>query len=198
MIDHIIPASTLEAIPAKIYSILKKEFDNQAYQFGNTDFAGLKFMRERTVPVDKVDADMITIMTASGDYSLQSVGSQHAAPYTFILEFITKAKNTPSKRGDQASGERLIRLMSMARYILMSPLYVGLEISGAIESVGITKMQIYKDERIGDAENIATGQFLFSVWCDEVSAQNVGTLLTDNETNVTIELTEQGYQYNII
>lgn len=195
LIDHIIPMSVLEIIPGQIYSVLKAEFDNQVYRYANPVCMGVKFMKERTVPIDKVDTDMITIMTATGDYGNQSVGSQHAMPYTFILEFITKAKNTASKRGDESAGSNLIRLMSAVRYILMSPSHLTLGMSNAIESVEITKLQIYKDERIGDAENIATGQFLFTVYCEEVSAGNAGILLSGSDTDVRIELTEQGFEY---
>lgn len=195
MIDHIIPASILEVIPVKIAAILKKEFANQAYQFGDTTFVGLKIMSERTTPVDKVETDMITIMTASGDYSLQSVGSMHATPYTFILEFITKAKTTPLKRGDEAAGARLNKLIMQARYILMSPTYLNLGFTEqVIENTAITKMQIYKEERT-DTANTAIGQLLFTVYCEEISEQNQGIALAGSDTSVKLGLTEQGYEY---
>lgn len=195
MINHLIPESILEAIPVRIYSILKKEFDNQAYTYSDTAFVGLKIMKERMVPIDKVETDMITIMTATGEYNNQSVGSHHASPYTFIVEFITKAKSNITNRGDELATARLIRLMMKARYILMSPLYLRLEVPEKIEGTAISKMQIYKEERIGDASDIATGQLIFTVNCEEVSEGNPGILLTQNDTNVRIELTEQGFEY---
>ncbi len=194
-IDHIIPASVLEVIPARIYTILKRESDWQVYQFGSTMWQGVNFMSERTAPIDKVETDMITIMTAKGHYDNQSPGSMHALPYTFILDFITKKKTTATKRGDQGATERLIKLMMAVRYILMSPLYIRLEFTDFIEGTTISDVQIYKDERTPDTSDIAMGQLIFSVNCEEVSSGNSGVLLGQADTDIRIELTSQGYQY---
>jgi len=152
-------------------------------------------MAERTVPIDKVETDMIVISTFQGSYANQSVGSQHAMPYSFVIDIITKSKTNPNNRGDELAAFRLHKLAMIVRYILMSPTYLTLKLDGVIEHTEVNKFQVYKDERSPDSSNIATGQLLFNVQCEEVSRANAGILLAGSDTTVRIELTEQGYMY---
>lgn len=196
MIDHVIPASRLESIPPQIYTVLRNEFDNQVYEFGNLNCFGVNFYSERTVPLDKTESAAIVIKTFKGDYANKSVGSSHGQPYLFVLEIMCNAKSNQSKRGYENSAIRLLKLISLVRYILESPTYLQLGFTANfIEHTEVKGFQIYKDDRVEDGADTSSAQLMFEVQCEEISAANSGVLLAESDTTVTIELTEQGFQY---
>ncbi len=194
-IDHIIPESALEKIRAAVYLILSKEFDNQVYQFSNLSCKNVTFFQARTTPLDKSESASIIISTFKGQYQNQSVGSQHAVPYTILLRFMVNAPSTSSAKGYQSAGFRLEKLMMAVRYILMNPLYLTLGLTGIVEHTEVNKFQIDTDQRVGDASDTAEAEMLFDVNCEEVSTPNAGLQLSQSTSNVNIALTDRGYQY---
>jgi len=193
-IDHIIPSSSLEAIRAAIFRVLHGEAVNQAYEFGSALFDGVTFWKERTVPIDKTESAIIVINTFKGKYDNISVGSQHGH-YTFVLDFMANAKTVPGIPGSEGAAYRIEKLMMASRYILMSPNYLTLGLTGFVEATSVTGFQMSKDERVGDASNNAIGQILFDVWCEEKSKPNAGILLAMSTTDVLVNNTDKGYQY---
>lgn len=196
-IDHKIPQSALEKIRDAIFTVLSNEFANQIYEFGNTDLIGCKFFAERTVPISKEEISVISISTFKGDYGNQSIGSTHGQ-YVFVLDFMANASSKPNAPGYQLAAYRLQKLMMAARYVLMHPNYITLGLTGIIEHTEVSKFQIAKDERVGDASSEAIGQILFMVNCEEGATSNEGILLQESATYVTIELTAQGYMYGAV
>lgn len=195
LIDHIIPQSRLEVIPAAIYSILNSEFENQVYQFNNTNCSGVRFFSERSVPLDKTESVAIVIQSFKGDYEGKDQISTHARPYIYVIDVMTNAKSTQSKAGYQSSHERLLNVVAMIRYILEHPNYNTLSGVYGIEHTEVKGFQVYKDEKSGDDSDTAMGQIMFYVYCEESETANSFPYIAGSDTAVYLELTAQGYQY---
>lgn len=198
LIDHIIPESNLEKIRKQIFVVLDREFQNQSYGYNNTTCKGVTFWRERTQEIDKTESAIIIISTLKGDYDNESMGSSHGT-YTYLLDIIANAANTPLERGDTTAGYRVQQLIRNIRYILSHQNYITLDLlPGIIENTEVQKFQIYQKERIGDAVNNAIGQVVFTVRCEETTLANGGRLFAIGDTEVKVEQTDLGYQYQLV
>lgn len=202
-IDHIIPQSNWERIRDQIVYILQRSFTDQVYYFQNEVCREVTFWAERMTPISEGEAAIIIINTFKGAYDNKSIGSTHGT-YTYVIDFMANRSTVAVQPGDKLASHRLQKLMRTVRYILEHQLYITLGFTApdaGIEHTEVTGWQIYKDDRAtapSDAMNTAVGQILFTVRCEETTIPNGGILLERSETTVSIEETDNGFQYTNI
>lgn len=195
MIQQIIGPQNLEIIRDKIGEILVSEFANQYALSSDVDLSNVKIFAERTIPIDQSESVVISISLFRGKYSNQSVQSTHAAPYTFAIDIMTNSVNKEGAAAYTTSAFLMHKIFGKVRGILMHPEYITLKLTGIVEHTEISDFQVFKDERVGDAQNNAIMQCLFQVHCEEVTGINLGVTLERSDTNILIGLTDKGFQY---
>lgn len=194
-IDSLIPEVGFELIRDRIMEILMFEFQNQSFNYNNTNCDNVNFFAERLTAMDKVEADYINISLFKGDYSNKDVAYVDGV-YQYTIDIITNAKNTPDNAGDKLANFRLQKLIGIVRYILEHPNYATLLFDRPfILHTELSKFQIYKAEKGIDSMNNAIGQMIFTVRCGEETTPNDGNVIENNYTVVKLDLTEMGFQY---
>lgn len=195
MIEVKIPEVGFEKIRDRIASILIAEFKNQVDEFSNTNCSNVNFFAERLTPMDKTEADFINISLFKGDYSNKDVEYVDGT-YQYVIDIVTNAKSVQGQGGDVTANFRLQKLIGIVRYILEHPDYTTLSFERPfILFTLLSKFQIYKPEPGLDAVNTAIGQAVFMVRCGEVTTPRDGNVIEDNDTTVTLGITNQGFQY---
>lgn len=201
LITEIIPAQGFEIVQKRIGEILLTELTNQKNIQGIT--SDFEVFLEREEPYDKSEDVMITVMLHGSDYSgFTPKDSQGLTSY--IIDVFAGGAGTPTEQPSIYSRRKIFQYVGMIRYILSSAKYQNLGLpAGLIGGKYLESIKFDIDfSNFGNHSNydgsfIRFARILFTVRIQENQAMWAGIPLLGNDTLVTLDDTNKGFQLKI-
>lgn len=199
LITEIIPVQGFEIVQNRIGEILLMELQNQKTLQGITSDFGVFLEREE--PYDKSEDVMITVMLHGSDYTgFTQKDSQGNTSY--IIDVFAGGFGTSTQQPSLVARRKIFEYVGMIRYILSSAKYQTLGLPyGLIGGKYVESIKFDIDfSNFGNHSNydgsfIRFARILFTVRIQENQALWDGIPLLGNDTLVTLDETNKGFQF---
>lgn len=195
-IDIALGQRKFELIRDRIALILKEELSNQAtIQADNTLNPDVYIERIIDFGISELPAVNVYLNRSTFD---EGTGEPTVKPgsYNYYIDVHTSGKATDAKRGDEASGVHLHRLMGLIFAILENPHYIRLDFqpSFGITNRQITDTQIAEPKQTGDSYFLMAGRTILKVHVNEEVNEIEGDAGETGTYQFKIGETDKGYQ----
>lgn len=190
LITGIIPKQNFELIRDKIGAIIALEFAAQVRM--NPELQPTTYWSERYIPFDTTDVPAINIVFPEGQFDRQDFKTVEGN-YTYHIECWNKAKSTAVSQADKLSTVGLVRMLGICRAILENPQYIKLGLS-TVGRVTVTGLGVGQSDAM-DSTSATFGRLTVQVRTSESTQLLEGELFEGSDSVVTLELTDNGYQY---
>lgn len=198
IITETIPRQGFEIVQNRIGEILLLELTNQKALQGFTSDFGV--FLERQEPFDKSEDVMITVMLSGADYKgFTQKDSQ--GDTTYVIDVFCGGEGRPNMSASLVARDKVFLYIGMIRYILSSGKYQTLGLPpGLIGGKYLESFKIDIDfSNFGnhsnyDAKFIRYARMLFTVRIQENQDLWTGIPLLGNNTLVTLDSTDKGFQ----
>lgn len=191
VIDTIIPPQAFQLLLIRIGEILSDEIANQ-YSLTADDELDVPVYLERFVPFDKTQLPAINVTLSQGDLG-NHVAVQSNGTYRFAIDCHTSAKYNETETGDSKAMLKLQRLLGLCRAILEDPKYKTLGYPQPFIMRRFAESISIASPNPQDAESTVMGRLSFVVMVPETTALIVPKVLAGYETEMRLELTDNGY-----
>lgn len=194
LLTGIIPKQGFEICRDTIGAIILIELTAQKTRQGNTDFPeDVIVLSESLIPADYVDYMSINVMTSGATYS-EMTQSEAEGNTIYLVDFYSSGKNSAE------SSFRLQKFIGMVGYIFRSAQYRDLGLKGLVGGTYVEKFTIGEavQSKKEDSGYTSFAQMQIAVRIQETAQVWTGVPLEQNNSSVTIALTDKGYQYVFI
>ena len=205
-ITYKIPQSNFELIRDRIAAILLDESAAQSILYGvsdgltpptitpDTDLLWNVFI-ERFSAYDKSEGVVVNVGILEHELSESTVKSQKN-DVDYFIDFYCNALDTSSNDGYKLAGQKLHKIIGIARHILQSDYYVTLGFDpGTIFNRNAIKIDYSTPSNDPDTVNTRMGRITFKVvMVEEQALPTDGTTTYGYYTNMQLSTTGKGYQ----
>lgn len=190
--------SGLERIVARVVDILLVEFAKQHDLNSAAEELDLKGVyQERMAPFAHTELPALNIGVERGDFMNQHQGQDDAA-YRIFIECNVRGISDDAERGDTMSKKKVQKLISVARSILMNPVYVTLGFPrGELVERRHVESFVFSEPTQHDAEYVTMARLMLVVRCAESYTLKEPVALGLHDTHVTLHETVQGYFWTL-
>jgi hypothetical protein len=198
IITESIPRQGFEIVQNRIGEILLTELTNQKVLQGFTSDFGV--FLERQEPFDKSEDVMITVMLAGADYKGYTTKDSQGDT-TYIIDVFASGAASSTLQPSLEARDKIFLYVGMIRYILSSGKYLTLGLPPGL--IGGKYLESFKFDidfsNFGnhsnyDARFIRFARMVFSVRIQENQDLWTGIPLLGNDTLVTLDATNKGFQ----
>ncbi len=194
IIKSIIPKQNFELVNERIGEILKLELEEQKALQGFSE--PLNIYTER---MDAFKHSEILLVNTFFDAANNNTHSQKSSQgnVVYFIDITTSGASGDGKDGGNDSSSRCNKFLGMVRYIMSHSAYrtLGFE-PGTIGGVYIENIQKADSEQM-DAAYVSFARITVSVKLREDQPLLTGELMKSTLTGVKLDLTEQGYKYEL-
>jgi hypothetical protein len=196
LINQIIPQQGFEVVRDVIGAILKIELEKQKeLQLLNDD---INVFIGRNTPFQQSEKLMFNVLLDSADYTGSNQKSV-SEKTVFFVDIYTSAKETESNDGGYLSSSKRDKYLGMIRYILQDHHYQTLGLPpGSIMGTQVDGFENFESSNNQDAAFVKMSRLTFSVRIVEDQSLWEGIEINSIFTDVKLDLTELGYQYEFI
>jgi len=187
-----IPPQSFELVRDQIGAILTVEIENQFFKTGNYDLEDLIVWRERLIHFDYTELDAINVMFAGGPFSNQDT-RQTDGTYNYYVDVYVRSKARDNESPDTRAMIKLHRLMGICRAILMDARYKTLGFEPPFVMHREISQIVIGDPQKMDSTTSVFGRLVISVRVNEIVDLINPPQIKDFLTQVSLELTENGY-----
>jgi len=195
LINLSIPTQNFELVHNRIGEILTEELQNQVLSYYRTEF-DMKVWKERDIQFNQAELPSINVIMERADYDNMHLGQTDGNTRYFIDAYY-KAKSTQDSLGDELASNRLQKLLGAVAYILRDPKYKTLGFARPfIQHTRIESMVFGKPIK-QDASHVVLGRLAFIVRVPETNVLVTAPAFAGNDTQVSLQQTDQGYYWTI-
>lgn len=196
LIEEIIPEQGFEIVGNKIGTIIFEELSKQKELQPLRITEELNVFSESSVPESITENLTINVLFDSANYG--SISEKDAQGKTnFFIDVYTTGVETDGVPGDVDSAKRLHKFLGLCRYILQSSKYKILGFpAGLIGGTYVESIETLPPAQKQDSAFTRFGRITFGVKIQENQKLWEGVLLSQSDSNIKLQLTEQGYKYN--
>lgn len=191
-----IPVQGFEIVRDAIAANLKTEILNQETIQSSLTTSAPVFV-SRVTPFSQSENIMINVLLDTGNYgSITEVSSQGSVNY--FIDIYTRASANQNQSGGENSGKLLARYLGIIRFILSSTKLKTLNLPlGTIGGTYFNNFEFFEPTNVQDSANVRMCRIEFSVRILENQDVFSGVNLERIFTQVKLDSTELGYQYNV-
>lgn len=195
LITEIIPKQGFELVEDRILLILLLNLQKQReLQPEIPEFVA--FMERRT-PIDKHENVMINVLFDNANYSGFTEGTAEGTTIYYI-DVYANGVSSNDEPGYLNSGLKVQRFLGMIRYILQSTKYSTLDFPrGFIGGTSLRNIQVFDPSNNQDGMYMSQARMSFGVRINEEQEFWKGADLAGADTELKLELTENGYKYTL-
>ena len=190
-----IPRQNFEIVGERIGEIIFDELNTQkdVQQFSDP----INVFSERTIGFGNEEQIFINVTLSSASYSEKTQKDQQGETI-FNIDIFSNGKESDNTTGSKDASLRMQKFLGMIRFILSHTEYKTLGFPlGFIGGTSFDSFEILDpDYTRQDGSFFKMCRILFSVRIWENQSMAKFSVLDGNSTNVKLQLTEQGYQYN--
>lgn len=194
-INGVIPIQNFFLVRDKIATILGSEFENQEYLTGDKDLE-ITVQAGRSRAIDKTEIPFINVMIGRMSFDNSNQG-QDDNTVTYYVDVYAKSKASAEKAGDLSAADKLNKMISVARVILVNPIYstLGFE-PGFIGYRTIREVEFSDPNNNKDGVVTQMARIVFDVKMLE-TAKTYQEFVRVNSSHTTVKIsdTEKGYKY---
>lgn len=190
-INEIIPEQNLERIGLRIAAIIGDELNNQ-YALTGDDIYKCTVFAERYIGIDKTELPAINIVF-SGASNQDNTPETSKYEYTYSISIIVNSKSQKGLMGDAITSKKLLRLISVVRYILMNPNYLTLAFDDKfIYTRAVSRIDIENYDS-GDGKYTLASLLEFSITIEEHNGAVSPGSIDEVGSMMRLDETEKGY-----